>query len=56
MENIAAQKIHSPQRLGYATKINQFDITNSKDSFYLDPKGKLINSRNYKQYFEQFKK
>lgn len=51
MENIAAQKFHSPSRLGYTAKPNQFDTSNFKDTFYLDPKGKLINSKTYKQYF-----
>ena len=56
MENIAAQKFNSPTKLGYANKGLMFDTTNFKDSFYLDPKGKLINSKAFKQYFEQFRK
>lgn len=57
MENIAAQKFQSPTRFGYSNLKNlQFDPNNFKETAYLDPKGKLINSKTYKQYFQQFRK
>lgn len=55
MENIAAQKFASPIKLGYGNQ-KQFDASFYKESMYLDPTGRLINSKNYKGYFEQFKR
>ena len=32
------------------------DTNTFKDTVYLDPKGKLISSKAYKKYFDQFSK
>ena len=55
MENIAAQKISSPIKGGYANQ-RQLDASFYKNNTFLDPTGKLINTKKYKTYFEQFKK
>lgn len=56
VENIAAQKLNSPMKFGFsAGRGFKLDTSNVKENMYLDPKGKLINSKDYKKYFEKFR-
>ena len=57
VQNIAAQKMASPVKFGYSgVKSFNLNESNLKDTFLLDPKGKLVNSKGYKQYFKQYTK
>lgn len=52
VENIAAQKLSSPMKFSFsAPRGFRLDSSNVKENAYLDPKGKLINSKEYKKYF-----
>lgn len=52
VENIAAQKLSSPMKFSFSAQRGfRLDSSNVKENAYLDPKGKLINSKEYKKYF-----
>ena len=53
----AHHKFNTPNKLGrFSAQRMNFDTSNYKESILLDPTGKLINSKIYKGFFEQFKR